>query len=185
MIFSISIPQEKVFVKNSFLGLNDNKYTEGYLIGVTNISNRPLFFTVHLITGAIFSRLPITAIYSSKFIDNVDLNPGIYSLDELQPYSCLPGSINYICYEHLKNYNIKTLNPLSDKHGNYLFSIDVMGNGITEDPEQHKLFHICVLDEGNLIAYPNNKLLFIDEYFTEIPKSFDYKRNRKYLTIKD
>lgn len=174
MTFTVNIDPIRVYVRNSYLGLKDKGMTEAYLIAVTSIPNRPLFFTVHLSTGAVWSRLPITALFCDRFGANAEDPPLELDMSKAQPFSCLKGDIQYISYTHLKDCDVALRD---DSRGTYLFTIDVMGPGLSEDPVQHKTHNICVLTSGNLIAYPNNYLLFIDKFFTDNTSDFPkYKR---------
>lgn len=187
-MFVQNTPAIKVQVNNKFLNEElKSGYTEGYLISVTSIYGRPLFFTVHLETGALFSRLPITALFCDRF-HTLRTKPFQYDLGWLQPYSCLEGDINVIEYAHLKNCQVVgKFGYGSEKEGFYLFTVEVIGKGLTEDPEQHKSHNIIVIEDGQLAALPNNKLLFPDQFFTEIDSNDrgdkiwpKYKRNKKY-----
>lgn len=178
--FTDSTPAIRLYVRNKYLGLTDNDITEAYLLSVTSVANRPLMFTVHLETGALWSRLPITALYMNRYLKHETV-PTEMSLELAQPFTCLDGSIQVIAHPHLKNYEIiaKMNNEVSTGH--YLFTVDVVGDGLAEDPVQFKTHNICVLNNGNLIAYPNNYLLFKDGYFTEkLTEMPAYKRQDVY-----
>jgi hypothetical protein len=182
MIFTATTPTLRVRVHNSFLGLFEEGNTEAYLIAVTSIPNGILAFTVHLETGAIWSRLPINALFMRRF--KPDANPSIMPLNVAQPYSCIEGSIMAIAHPYLKNYEVLVYlngdrNSLPRK-GHYLFTVDYLGEGLAEDPVQFKTHNICVLDTGELIAYPNNFLLFPDNYFTSNNLLPEYKRQDKF-----
>lgn len=67
------------------------------------------------------------------------------------------------------------------EYGHYLFTVDYNGPGLMEDPEQFKTHNILVLESGNLVALPNNHILFVDDHFareSEFPK---YRRQTDYL----
>lgn len=177
MSFIVNIEPIKVQVKRSFLYQSREKgFEDGYLIAVKSQNNRPLMFTVHLESGALFSNIPINQIYCNRFRKN---NEKSYCLDSLQPYSCLTGDINVIKYNHLKDckVHIKTLGT-----GYYLFTIDYLGEGLSEDPEQIKSHNIIALMDGALCALPNNHCLFIDRFFTNNKSATFpvYKRNKDY-----
>lgn len=183
MSFTVDIPSLLVKVDKEFLGirpeLGEDKCENAYLIAVTSIFGRPMFFTVHLESGALFSRLPITAIKCDRF-NEIDYRSHL-SIEKLQPYSCLNGEIQYISYKHLKDYQVSARIGRRYFCGNYLFTIDYSGKGLTEDPEQFKTHNVVVLSNGSLAALPNNYLLFKDGYFTkgECPK---YRRMIDYWT---
>lgn len=51
------------------------------------------------------------------------------------------------------------------KPGRYMMTFDFTGNELADDLEQHKHLHLCALDEGQIIAVPNNRLLVEDPAF--------------------
>jgi hypothetical protein len=158
-----------------------DNFTEANLIAVTSISNGILAFTVHLETGALWSRLPINALFIRRF--NANATPSVMSLDLAQPYSCLEGDINVIAHPYLKNYEVTIFEGgkrNQPRKGHYLFTVDYLGTGLAEDPVQFKTHNVCCLDTGELIAYPNNYLLFTDSYFTVSESPPQYKRQDKY-----
>jgi hypothetical protein len=177
-MFITNISPIRLFVHQSFLGIQDSpKLEEAYLIAVTSIPNGPLMFTAHLESGAVWQRLPIEAFWApSNLYPIVDNKDGVYlSNPELQPFSCLHGKIQAITYEHLREYEV--LAKIGDElySGQYLFTVDVLGEGLASDPVQHKSHNVVVLENGQLAALPNNYVRFMDNYFTknELPR---YKR---------
>lgn len=180
MSFIQNLPAIKVYVDNKYLNQEMTGFTEAYLIAVASIPSRPLFFTVHLETGAVWSRLPITAIRSSRYNNLTEFKTTL-PLDVAQPYSCLEGNINVIVYEHLRHCQV-TVKSIDNvyRNGTYLFTIDVMGQGLSEDPEQYKTHNVIELDTGELVAYPNNMLLFKDEFFTKTDKFPNYRRSNNF-----
>lgn len=179
MTFNINTPTIKIKVIKSYLTQNtqDSILTEdAYLISAKCVSGRPILFTVHLESGALFSSLPIEALRCSKYTNNITLVSDLTTQD-LQPFTCLEGPVQIIEYEALKDYKIKTrLNT----DGRYLFTIDYAGGGLAEDPEQFKTHNVIVLDNGMLCALPNNHCLFVDKHFTNNINFPKYKRSSKY-----
>lgn len=182
MSFIVNLDPIKVLVKRSFLYQNKEQvgFEEGYLIAVKSQNNRPLMFTVHLESGALFSNITIDQIYCDRYFGpNLSPDPKHFYLEELQPYSCLPGDINVISYIHLKDCSVVTK---ANGVGVYLFTIDYLGQGLSEDPEQIKSHNIIILECGALCALPNNYCLFQDGFFTRNDSATfpPYKRNKKY-----
>lgn len=181
-IFNVNTPSLKVFILNHYLNndINDNSFTEGYLTSVKSIDGNSLSFTVLLETGALFSNLPIESIYIKKYNDiNMNIK---FNTRQLQPYSCLDGSIQVIEYELLKHCDVKCLIGFNSIKGVYLFTIDYNGSSLADDPEQRKTHNIIALENGQLAALPNNKCLFLNKSLTDnkdnkFPK---YKRTEKY-----
>jgi hypothetical protein len=181
MGFSVDLPNIKVFVRKSFLNKDSDGLEEAYLLSVTNIPNRPLFFNVLLESGAIYSRLPISALSCDRFNP---LGEPEFELEDLQPYSCLDGSICVVSNSLLKDSDIVCrISDKKDVPGNYLFTIDVMGQGLAEDPEQYKSFNIAVLYNGQIVALPNNLMYITNDYFTKnVGWPNHIRRNTKYWT---
>ena len=179
-MFIQNLPAINVKVCRSYL--TDNKesgYEDAYLLAVKSIPGRPLLFTVYLDTGAAWSGLPITAIQCDRF-NPIDKNTFL-KIEQAQPFSCLEGDINVITYDLLKNARATLKAHPTNFTGNYLFTIDYLGEGLSEDPSQHKTHNIFVVDTGHLVAYPNNMILWEDKFFAykndEFPK---YRRTNKY-----
>lgn len=179
--FTVNLPSIKVFVDNKFL--TDGKqegFSEAYLVSVTSIPSRPLFFTVHLETGALWSRLPIWAIRCNRYDTEIEMKPSELTPEQTQPFSCLEGDIQCVVYDHLRHYRVNVNIDSKIHSGFYLFTVDVAGQGLGEDPEQHKTHNVIVLDNGELVAYPNNMCLFLDEYFTSSKEFPKYRRTNKF-----
>lgn len=184
-IFTVNIPSLPVLVKRRYLNPGLEGFEKAYLITATAISGRPLFFGVHLESGALYTRLPITALVCDRYNEDViHTQYSSLSLQDSQPWSCLEGNVQYICYDHLKGSRAMIRIPSTKEkiYGHYLFTIDYEGDGLTEDPGQYKSHNVVALDGGSMVAYPNNYMLFLDDYFTdnEDHKFPDYRRQEKY-----
>ena len=156
----INIPTFKVLVRNEYITDNELQgYTEGYLVAVRCIKSRPLLFSVHLENGALYSGLPINSLCTKKCME--------YYLDVAQPWSCLESPCNALTYYHLKDYDVEVTSDSISQVGRYLFTIDYQGEGLAQDPEQHKTHNIIALESGQLVAMPNNYCKFVDQYFTD------------------
>lgn len=175
--FTVNTPMLKLNVLKSFLtqdSLDSNTFLECYLISVKSIYGRPLLFTIYTEDGALYSNLPIHCLYLNQLKFQIEL-------DVAQPYSCISDKIQIIQYEFMKDMDVKCYLSSGVRKGRYLFTIDYYNDGLAEDPEQFKTHNIIALDEGPLVALPNNKCLFNDGFFSkqsnELPK---YKRNSNY-----
>ncbi len=180
-MFIQNLPAINVKVCKTFLTDGQEQGLEdAYLVAVKSIPGRPLLFTVYLDTGASWSGLPITALYCDRF-NPIHYDKEPYTIQECQPFSCLEGDINVITYDLLKNAEAKIKIKGEAVKANYLFTIDYLGEGLAEDPAQHKTHNIFVLDTGQLVAYPNNMILWQDGYFAYKPHDYPkYKRTNKY-----
>lgn len=173
----INTPSIKVIVLNEYLtDFKEKGQTEGYLLAVDCRPGSIIKFTVYLQSGAIWSGLPIEALFCDKF-SKITFKK-IKKTKELQPFSCTEGPISIVSYPLIKNANLNTkLGP-----ANYLFTINYEGEGLSEDPEQYKTHNIVVLKSGQLSALPNNFISVLDNWFSE--EKYDtskYKRTRKFF----
>lgn len=179
MSFIINTPTIPVQVFNEYLGLNELGSTSGYLSNVKSVDGNVLMFSVYLDTGAMFSNLPIEALYCRKYPVKDDV---FFSTKELQPYSCLDGDINIIEISLLRHCPVVCRINDNSYNGVYLFTIDYNGTDLADVPEQRKTHNIIQLSNGQLAALPNNHCLFLNDSLTnnravEYPK---YKRSTKY-----
>jgi hypothetical protein len=64
--------------------------------------------------------------------------------------------------------------------GNYLFTVDWQGSW-ADIPDQHKNHHVIAGEDGNIYAYPNNKILWHDaSYNVPLPADAkDWQRNTR------
>ena len=75
---------------------------------------------------------------------------------------------NVHAFEFLKNHRVQAMGrDKAIRHGRYLFTIDWAKDNWSETPDQHKNHHVIALDDGPWIAYPNNRLLWIDPSWIE------------------
>jgi hypothetical protein len=187
MSFIANVPALRLGVLGRYLGVK----TLGvgtvtlemcYLVAVTAEPSGPLWFTVHLESGALWQRLPIEALRATSNLYPVVIAwaADAHKTDELQPYSCLEGDIAVIEYKHLRNYDVIASVGGAEYKGSYLFTVDVLGSGLANDPVQHKTHNIVVLENGQLAALPNNRVRFIDKYFTDSVQPRYSRVDRKY-----
>jgi hypothetical protein len=185
-LFTVNIPALKVYVRDSYTSgdKTEKGLTEAYLIAVTTLASRPMLFTVHLSSGALFSRLPINAIICNRFNPDLDLSTvEEYSLEDSQAYACLDASPQYLELNYFKDYEVLCrIGEEREEVGHYLFTIDYKGSGLVDDPEQFKTHNLVALQTGQLVALPNNHVLFYDEFFA-YEKTFptNCKRQKRYV----
>lgn len=177
MSFNVDVkPYIKVFVRKEYLynfkeGFGE--FEEGYLFGATAITNRPLFFHVHLKSGAKVMRLPISAFCHKKEAPK-------QKLGDLQLWDCLSSDMECHRYSYFIDYLAKVkLNDGKVYNGRYITTFDFKPEGgFEETPDQHKDFNLIALDNGNFAIQPNNRILWEDEHFTG-----EIKGVPKYKTI--
>lgn len=169
MNFLCDTPYISCYVRNEFLfdqkaGFGD--FTEATVFGFRAESARVPLFQIMLKSGAQWARIPIQALC-------------------IEPCKPLPlelcswwDSYGYYAQAHsfafLKNHRVSALGrDKMVRNGVYLFTIDWAKDGWSETPDQHKNHHVIALDsergigKGQLIAYPNNRLIWKDPSWIE------------------
>ncbi|NDD53498.1 hypothetical protein EBZ39_06430 [bacterium] len=174
----ISLPSIKVVVLNEHLtDFQKPGTTEAYLLAADCRPGSIIKFTVYLSGGAVWSGLPIEAIFCDRF-SCVDISKKT-TTDVLQPFSCLEGPVSILTYDLIKHSKVQTkIGP-----GHYLFTINYEGCGLSEDPEQHKTHNIIILSTGQLCALPNNFIKIVDNWFSDNSDNdlTHYKRTKKFF----
>lgn len=165
-------PYVKAKVSNSFIKGSVPGETECYIIGLSTLPNRPHLFTIHTIDGAVYSRLPVWAFRHGEVNSFASRNQ-----DE---YGVISEKSQVVIIDYLKDYEPEVIGL--GISGRYLFSIEPISGQFAEDPEQSKLIHFLQLENGYFGLFPNNKLKFLDNYFTESGVD-KYVRNSTYFKL--
>lgn len=172
-------PAIKVRVANKYLANHAPEvtgFTQGYLLSVDCRPCDRIRFSCFLESGAIWSGLPIEALWCDRF-QPVEGSKS-FQTPELQPYTCLEGPFCVYSYDALKSAAMKVISgALKGLCGNYLFSINYQGAGFAECPEQYKTHNIVVLENGQFAALPNNYMQIIEPWFTSEVVALKYKRD--------
>lgn len=172
---TLDVPRLKILVDKKFLtNKKENGLIEAYLFAVTLIESRPLLFTVHTIDGAVYSRIPIDALYTKK-------PKKILNRRYLDPWGAISSNGQVVSHQYLKDYAVQSVR--CERLGRYLFTIDYFNGGFAEDPEEFKTSNVIALENGQICAWPNNYCLFKDEHFTESPVKTKYSRNKEYFVL--
>lgn len=156
----INAPTIKLFVAPQYITKTPGPLMPCYLMGLDARENQHLRFTVYLNSGAIWSGLPIEALRS----DRMDISQTkIYENWDLQPFTCLDGTVSAVTYKLLLNASMET----HLGQGRYLFTVNYQGTELSDDPEQYKTHNIIALDNGQLCALPNNMIRVNDTWFRD------------------
>lgn len=78
----------------------------------------------------------------------------------IQPWDCFSSTFGV--HEFGFHRRMKCLVLPDRKPARYRFSLDFEGNALSELDEQHKHLHIVDMDDGQVGAFPNNRLLWIE-----------------------
>lgn len=187
-----NIPAASVYVRNEFLydqQKGHGEYTQGWIFAVRSVKGLALQFFCLLETGAMFTGLPIHAFSTNKKGSSKPL--GVH-----QMWDNLSNDIDVVQLDFIKGMGCKVI--LRDKtvaEGSYLFTIDynhkdpnIPNTGLTHTPNEWKSAHIVELEDGNLIAYPPNRILFMDASLvdpSQDPSKLGYKVNTRTWACED
>lgn len=190
MIWNQNLPPTKVYVRNEFLydlQSGHGEFTEGWLHAVRCIKGRGMQFYVLLNTGGNFQGLPLNALCTNKKAPK-------WELGKTQLWDVLSYDTSFIKLEFLSGMSCEVL--LKDKTretGSYMFTIDFAhpspgSFGLSETPDEWKTSHFIELDNGNIVAYPPNRILFKDASLVDPnvdPSKLGYKVNTNYWYCED
>lgn len=175
------IPPFECWVRREFL--KDHKsgggeFEQGIAIGAVVRKDMALCFTVLLESGALWYEVPIHALVTKTGAPAMDLTV-------CQMWDCLSSKWVVHRYEHLRQLavlvNLRTdAEAAPPAPGSYLFTIDMTDSFYADHPAEHKTLNVIELDQGNVVAYPNNRLLWEDLTFTDHTLPRDYARTSKH-----
>lgn len=83
----------------------------------------------------------------------------------IQPYDCF--SETFTVTEMRFHMGMSCLVLPGRIPARYRFTIDYCGSDLAEDNEQHKHHHVVVMENGQLAAVPNNRLIWVDHAYWE------------------
>lgn len=186
MLLNHNIPPVKGFVRKEFLHdlrAHQGELEECVLFGVSSIKGRALGFHAFLQTGAVFYRLPIHA-----FVWKKEHGP-LLPVDHVQTWDQLGYHIAVIEYDFLKELTGTAYLKGQEKMAcEYMFTVDFahpdpgyLNTTFVESPDDHKCQHIVRLRNGQLGAFPNNRLLWEEVAFAtkKLEGRPDYKVNTR------
>ena len=85
----------------------------------------------------------------------------------VQPYDCFSNTFSV--HEFVFHKRMKALILPDRMPARYLFSIDYSDSALAEFAEQHKHHHLFELENGQIGAFPNNKVLWLEPAMWEQP----------------
>jgi hypothetical protein len=163
-----------VHVRREYLrNLEDGHGTweEGCIFGVASVPNRALGFHVHLKSGGIFWRLPISALAWKP-------DAPTRSTPLLQAWDAFGYEIAAVAFPYLRERECTIrLKDGKTEGGVYVCTFDWYENGYSDQPDQHKCLHLVKLDDGNFAAYPNDRYIWHDLSFTDAAAKPQYRAN--------
>ena len=187
-----NVPPQRVWIKKEYLydhQKGHGELVEGHWVTVKSIRNRALYFETYIYdTGAMFDKLPLSAFVWKKDYE------GNMPLEEIQLWDCFSYHISVIEKQNNGTGKCKYMAPSKKWYiGDYLFTVDscqpdknIIDDGYSEYPEQHKSFNIIALDNGHFAAQPNNRVIFYDKSLSPDEMKFpDYKVSTKIYQVEN
>lgn len=156
----------EVWVKSEFItdGCVKEKLISGIAFAIASIDGRVLSFHVELESGAVYGRIPIHALLWKT-------PTGIqYEMKDLQVYDCMSYYVGAITYDFLseRRCNVWIASCKTYIPGKYHTTIDWANSSSSEAPTVYKSASIILLDNGQIAAQPNNRIVWRDP----IPEDF-------------
>ena len=169
MIVGLKTPI-KCLVRSMFM-TEGRGYVEALIIAITCEQSRQPTFTVLLENGAKYDPIPINAI-CWKECDMMDLKDCSWwdSLSDEFNVEVIPTIKDMVC----------TVVSRNKEHyrGNYVLTIKFKG-GWAEIPQEHKVFDLIKLHNGNFFWTVNNKTRYMDTSFVKEEIKEILKRNQQ------
>jgi hypothetical protein len=168
MGFSVNIPHFYCLLRSEYmydLQSHHNEFTPVLVFAVDSVYGRAIGFDVLTNFGAMFARMPISALCHK-------IDAPILPLDYLQLWNNFSYSVDAHEYLAIRACDCEVL--LKDKQwytGTYMFTLSWYGNNYAEDPGEggFKRAHIIKLDNGCYVAQPNNRIKWHEMSFITKP----------------
>jgi hypothetical protein len=114
--------------------------------------------------------LPISAFCTKPGVPEVDLH-------NLVLWNAFSHHISVTKFENLTNLRMSYIDRTKTTNkGTYLFTLDwhnpdsnVLDDGYSENPAEHKCGHVIQRDDGNFAIQPNNRVFLLEPSFTTKP----------------
>lgn len=167
-----NLPTFTCYIRNEYLYNHEKGHGQFSLCdvhSVASIENRVPLFEAFLDNGVNWTRRPLMAFCWKK-----DAPPP--TVQDCYYWNCFSPYINVNIRSRfaglaarLIKYDGKTV------RGEYMFTLDwswedrsTLNTNFSETPE-HKCAHIFKIEDGNFYAYPNNRIVWHDDAFIDVP----------------
>lgn len=168
MSFSCDTPQFYCLVRSEYLydlRSHRGEFIPCLVYAVDSVESRATGFEILTDIGALFSRLPISALVHRMDAPNLPL-------DWLQLWGNFSYDIEAIEHQSLRHLRVRTL--LKDRKwydGRYLFTLRWKGSKLAEDPGEggFKTGEVLQLDNGCYAIQPKNRIRVYEPSFVTKP----------------
>lgn len=168
MGFAADIPHFYCLMRSEYaydLESHFGEFLNVWVIAVDSVEGQAVGFDVLTDFGAMFSRIPISALVHN-------LNAPNLPLDYLELWNNFSYQVEAIEYQAIKHLRCTTI--LKDKEwypAEYMFTLSWMGSKFAEDPGEggFKRGHVLKLDNGCFAIQPNNRIKWHEPSFITKP----------------
>ena len=165
-----NIPPIECYVRGNFLRDQEDshdKYFPCVIFGVSSIKSRSPLFHFLMEDGGIWWRMPINASCTKPDVPEEPIH-NLVLWNSFSPY------VSVTKFENLSNMRISYIDRnKTNVPGKYLFTLDwhnpetnILDDGYSENPGQHKCGHVIQRDDGNFAIQPNNRVRIYEPSFT-------------------
>lgn len=186
-----NIPTLTCFIRNEYLYNHEKGFKEFTLAdvhSVASIEKRVPLFEAFLENGVNWTRRPINAFCWKK-------NAPVYPLEVHMYWDCFSPYIDVQVRNRLAGLRAELIDYKNNKReGVYQFTLDWswenkggnLDTNFSETPE-HKCGHLFKMDDGNYFIYPNNRIIWYDDAWTEnrISSNPGYKIDMSTYTVEN
>ena len=173
----INVPYQPCYVRRSYLlhgvSHDDLSVLPAWWFAVDNILNRPLLCMVQLESGALYAKLPLSALTHNACYDRMGQTEQ-ERLGNLQYWDAQSAAMTCTTLAFLQHKQVEArTRSVGTVSGRYLTTLSQdagdpnhLNVGYDEFPDV-KQYHVIALDNGNFGAYPNNYLRVWNADFVE------------------
>lgn len=171
MFINANIPNFKCKLRKEFLYSfldHQDEYVDCTVFAVSSHEKQALLFSAFIEGGALWECLPLHAFSFKEDAPKWELTCH-------QPYDCFSNHIGVIEFEYLRDVPVlvRILNEWHD--GRYMFTFDWANYPDEATYKSKNMLHLIKLDNGLIVAQPNNRILWNHPNHTLDKSKRDYK----------
>jgi hypothetical protein len=132
------------------------------IFGAESVPGRALSFHVLREDGALVSQVPIHGLCHRKDAPKRELS-------DLLRWDCFGWWMTVAEFAYLREVTFETRIGEETVRGQYVCTFDFIGDGFSDEPSQHKCFHLIALEEGNYALRTNDECKVLEKSFVMSP----------------
>lgn len=171
MFINADVPHFRCKLRKEFLySLKEHhgEFVDCTVFAVSSHKKQSLLFFTFIEGGALWECLPLKAFTFKEDAPE-------WELVHHQPYDCPSSDIGVIEFEYLKQLPVKTRTNGEWHEGTYMFTVDWTDFPDEDTYKGKNAMHVIRLDNGLIVAQPNNRILWKHPNHTLDESKRDYK----------